>query len=86
MPEKKSRAYLQRQKEFILRALTDAKFRKELEENPGKALGIEKITPEVHKEIGLILASVKGINSQIASLADMLLCANGGGGCGIAHV
>lgn len=86
MAEKKPRAYQQRQKDLILRALTDAKFRKELEENPQKALGLTKINPEIKKEVSMILASVKGINSHIAALADQLLCINGGGGCGIASV
>lgn len=83
MPQKKSRAYLNRQKVLILQALTDAKFRKQLQENPKRALGAEKLTAEMKKEIQLVLAAVKGINSQISALADELLCANGGG-CGIA--
>lgn len=83
MPEKKSRAYLQRQKDLILRALTDPKFRTELQEDPSKALGLAKLNAETKKEISMILAAVKGINAQISALADELLCANGGG-CGIA--
>jgi hypothetical protein len=35
------------------------------------------------KEVRLVLAAVKGIDKQIGSLADELLCANGGGGCSI---
>ncbi|WP_287372630.1 hypothetical protein [Prosthecochloris sp.] len=83
MPAKKSRAYQNRQKALILQALTDAKFRKLLQENPKKALGTAKLTAEMKKEVQLVLAAVKGINSQISALADELLCANGGG-CGIA--
>lgn len=83
MPEKKSRSYLKRQKELILQALTDPKFRKLLQENPKEALGVKRLTSDMKKEIQLVLAAVKGINSQISALADELLCANGGG-CGIA--
>lgn len=83
MPEKKTRAYQQRQKDLILRALTDPKFRTQLQDDPKAALGLTKLTAESKKEIALILAAVKGINAQISALADELLCANGGG-CGIA--
>lgn len=81
MPEKRSPVEKKLQKDMILRALTDAKFRKMLAVDPAQALG-KKITPERQKEISLVLAAVKGIESQIAALADELLCANGG--CGIA--
>ncbi|EAT58184.1 hypothetical protein [Chlorobium ferrooxidans] len=85
MPEKKSRSEQQRQKDLILRALTDPKFRTLLQENPVKALEISKLTSETKKEIQFILAAVKGINTQISALADQLLCVTGGGGgCGIA--
>jgi hypothetical protein len=84
MDEKKTPAFLQRQKDLILRALTDARFREELEANPQKALGLAKITPEIQKEVKLVLASVKGIHAHIGAIADQLLCANGGG-CGIAR-
>lgn len=84
MPGKKPRSYLKRQKTLILQALTDPKFRKLLQENPKEALGAKRLTADMKKEIQLVLAAVKGINSQISALADELLCANGGGGCGIA--
>jgi len=82
--ERKSSAYTKRQKEFILKALTEPKFRKALVEDPAKALSARRITPEMEREIALVLAAVKGINAQISALADQLLCANGGP-CGIAH-
>lgn len=82
MEEKKSPAYKKRQKELIVRALTDAKFRKQLVTDPKQALGKESIDPVVQKEIDLVLAAVKGIEAQVAHLADELLCVNGH--CGIA--
>ena len=72
-----------KQKELILRVLTDPKFKRLLVQDPTKALNVEKITPEIKKEINVVLAVVKGIESQISNLADELLCANGGP-CGIA--
>jgi len=72
-----------RQKELILRALTEPAFRKMLATNPKQALDKKRITPTIKKEIGIVLAIVKGIDAQIAALADQLLCANGGP-CGIA--
>jgi hypothetical protein len=78
-----TRAYKERQKKLIVKALTDPKFRVLLEKAPEKALNIEKLSVETAKEIRIILAAVKGISAQISGLADELLCANGGG-CGIA--
>lgn len=82
MDEKKTPAYKKRQKELILRALTDPKFRKLLATDPKKALSKDVIGPTIQKEISLVLAAVKGIEAQISHLADELLCANGP--CGIA--
>ena len=78
-----TRAYKERQKKLIVKALTDPKFRTLLEREPEKALNVEKLTDVTAKEIRIILATVKGIRTQISGLADELLCANGGG-CGIA--
>ena len=69
-------------KKLILKALTEPNFRKLLKENPKKALGIHEITVGQEREINLILSMVKGIDSQIASVADNLLCVNGDP-CGI---
>ncbi len=79
--EKKDAGFKKRQKELILRALTDPKFRKQLMAEPEKTLGLKKMTPEMLKEVKIVLAAVKGIDAQIAALADELLCANGG--CGV---
>ena len=69
-------------KALILRALTDNKFRRLLSAKPEKALGVKRLTKADEAQIRLVLAAVKGINNQIAGLADELLCATGG--CGIA--
>lgn len=71
-------------RKLVVQALTDAKFRKQLKEAPAKALGIKKLSAVQQREIDIVLAMVKGIDRQIGHLADELLCANGGGGCGIA--
>ena len=70
-------------RELIYKALTDPKFRKQLQEEPAKAIGVKELTVEKKKEIRFVLAALKGIEVQIGSLADELLCANGGP-CGIA--
>lgn len=68
-------------RDLVLRALTDSKFRRQLQENPAEVLG--KRPSEVNaRELQLVLAAVKGIEAQIRGLADELLCANGP--CGIA--
>jgi hypothetical protein len=71
-------------KELVVRALTDPKFRKQLKKDPAAALGVKKLGDIQAREVRLILAIVKGIDTQIAGLADELLCVGGGGGCGIA--
>lgn len=70
-------------RKMVLKALTDAKFRKLLASDPAAAMGKKKLTEVQLKEVALVLAAVKGIDQQIGSLADELLCANGGGGCSI---
>ena len=71
-------------RKLVMKALTDPKFRRQLKANPAKALGKRKLSAIETKEVDLVLAVIKGIDRQIGSLADELLCANGGGGCGIA--
>ena len=83
MDEKKSSAYRKRQRELVLRTLTDPAFRKMLVTNPARALEKKRISATMRKEIAMILAMAKGIDAQIAAIADELLCANGGP-CGIA--
>ncbi len=71
-------------RKLVVQALTDPKFRKLLQSDPAAALGVKKLTAVQTKEVQLVLAMVRGIDRQISNLADELLCANGGGGCGIA--
>jgi hypothetical protein len=68
-------------RELVLRALTDRKFRKQLEEAPRAVL--RKEVSGIHqREIALVLAAVRGIEAQIRLVGDELLCLNGP--CGIA--
>ncbi len=67
----------------VYKALTDPSFRKLLETQPAKALGVASLTPEKTKMVANALAAIKQIDAKIASIADELLCANGGP-CGIA--
>jgi len=69
---------------LVLRALTEPKFRRQLESDPVTALGKAKLTQTQQQEVKLVLALVKGIEKQIAGVADQLLCTNGGGCRGIA--
>ena len=68
---------IEKNREFILKALTDPRFRKALEENPARALGTREFTEVNKQEVRLILAAVKGIETQIAAASDELLCAYG---------
>ena len=68
-------------RELLYKALTDPKFRQMLADDPVSALGKKgELSPEVKTEVKLILAMVKGVENQIASVADILLCNSGGGG------
>lgn len=69
-------------RDLVLRALTDRKFRKQLADDPKAALGGE-VTDIHRREISLVLAAVKGIESQIRAVGDELLCVEGPP-CGIA--
>ena len=68
---------IEKNREFILKALTDPTFRKALEENPARALGMREFTDVNKQEVRLILAAVKGIETQISAASDELLCAYG---------
>ncbi len=68
-------------RELVIQALTDRRFRTLLETRPSKILG-KRPTAAQQREIALVLAAVKGIERQIHNLADELLCVNGP--CGIA--
>jgi hypothetical protein len=64
-------------KELILRALSDPKFRKQLDSDPLKALGKRSLTAVQKREVEMVLAAVKGIEMQMNIMADQLLCACG---------
>jgi hypothetical protein len=81
MTTKKTEAKIQNNRKLIVQALTDPKFRKLLETEPEKAVGLPRLSATNKTEIRFILASVKQIEAHINGLADELLCANGG--CGI---
>lgn len=68
-------------RDLVLRALTDRRFRKLLGEDPARALG--KAPTDVNqREVRLVLATIRGLEAQIKSVGDELLCLNGP--CGIA--
>lgn len=70
-------------KQLVVRALTDPGFRKMLAVDPQKALGVSELSAVNEREVAFVLDLVKNIVAWINSLADQLLCANGGP-CGIA--
>lgn len=70
-------------RDLIIRALTDPGFREMLMEAPERALGLKEISELNQAELRFIQAAVSGIECQVGALADQLLCANGGP-CGIA--
>jgi hypothetical protein len=70
-------------KKLIVKALTDPRFRRMLVTNPQKALGVTRLSAVNKREIELVVKTVRGIESQISSMADYLLCVTDGP-CGIA--
>jgi hypothetical protein len=70
---------------LVYKALTDPVFRKQLETQPAKALGAKTLTPEKSKMVKTALSAIKEVELKLNSVADELLCANGGP-CGIARV
>jgi hypothetical protein len=79
MAEKASSKKKSLNRKLVLRALTDPKFRKLLEASPSKAIG-RAMTGVDQREVDLLLATVRGIESHIQLVADELLCVNP---CGI---
>ena len=80
--EKPSATKQKGNRDMILRALTDRKYRKLLEDTPDRALGA-RVTDVQKREISLVLATVRGLESQIKAVGDELLCLEGPP-CGIA--
>jgi len=75
--------FTKRQKDLIIKALTDVNFRNQLQKDPQKALGTKTFDAAKKTGVAKILKIVQEIESKISQLADELLCANGGP-CGIA--
>lgn len=69
-------------KKLILRALTDASFRKLLKENPEEALNLAEIKGG-KVAVNDILGTVDLIDDRISSIGDKLLCVDPPGSCGI---
>ncbi|MCW4029406.1 MAG: hypothetical protein NWE92_07145 [Candidatus Bathyarchaeota archaeon] len=70
---------------LVYKALTDPAFRKQLSTQPAKALGVSTLSPEKEVMIKKALSAINELESKIGSIADELLCANGGP-CGIAKL
>jgi hypothetical protein len=70
------------QKKLILKALTDANFRKLLKENPEEALNLAEIRGG-NVAVNEILDTVEAIDDRIYSISDKLLCVDPPGSCGI---
>ncbi len=83
---KTSAAKKRANKALVVKALTDPKFRKLLEEKPTVAMGVKSLSAAQDAEIRLVLATIKGINAQISAVSDQLLCISIGGLCGITTV
>jgi len=60
-------------KQLVLRALTDAKFRKMLQVSPLEAIELAQIKGGMI-EVSALLAMVGAINQQISHVGDELLC------------
>jgi len=82
---KMSTAAKAKNRELIYKALTDPAFRTLLQTQPATALGTTTLTPEKQRMVTSALSAIREIDAKINSLADELLCANGGP-CGIAKV
>jgi predicted house-cleaning noncanonical NTP pyrophosphatase (MazG superfamily) len=81
-PERPSAQKQKGNRDMILRALTDRKYRKMLEEKPTEALGA-RVSDVNLREVSLVLATVRGLEAQIKAIGDELLCLEGPP-CGIA--
>lgn len=60
-------------KKLVLKALTDPKFRKRLQENPEKALTAEELAG-IKGGVTELVALVDQINQQSTKVSDMLFC------------
>lgn len=74
---KEKRVAQRANRELVLKALTNPKFRKQLAKDPTAALKKEKLSKVQIKEVELVLEVVKGVEAQMNGMADKLLCACG---------
>lgn len=73
MDPKRLRAKRRANKQMVLRALTDPKFRKQLQDAPHQVVG-KRLSAVEQREIDLVLVTVKGIERQISGISLNLLC------------
>jgi hypothetical protein len=69
-------------KKLVLRALTDPKFRKMLNENPMEAAEMYDIKGGV-QVINRVLATTNFVDNQIHDITDYILCTEPPVSCGI---
>lgn len=62
-------------RDLIYKALIDPVFRKQLKDEPAKALGIQQTNPKIVAEINKVLDSVIAVERTVGAVADELLCA-----------
>jgi hypothetical protein len=67
-------------KQLVLKALTDPKFRKLLEENPMAAMEMAEVKGG-YVDSKSILAVVGEIENTVSQVGEQILCTSGGGGC-----
>jgi len=68
---------IKQKKELLVRALTDPKFRTQLERSPAKVFGVSKLSTIDAKIIKETMTKLQALETQITSLADELLCSCG---------
>ncbi len=73
-------------KQLILKALTDPKFRKLLQENPMEAMEMAEIRGGYIVDPMTIIDTVHAVEKTISEIGEQILCTSGGSGCcGIAY-
>lgn len=60
-------------KKLVLKALTDAKFRKELKENPEGALTAEELA-SINGGVAELINIVDDINATSGKISDLIFC------------
>jgi hypothetical protein len=67
-------------KQLVLRALTDPKFRKLLEENPMAAMEMADVKGGYVDSKAILLAVVE-VENTVSRIGEEILCTSGGAGC-----